>query len=70
MKDHHRVDKIGRRLPAVVAREIDINKFSRGETLMRLRELLTRTSDEAECQRIVKLIEDKEVEKPWRQIAN
>jgi hypothetical protein len=37
-----------------------MNKFSNRENLKRLRELLTRTTDEAECQRIVKSIEDYE----------
>jgi hypothetical protein len=37
------------------------------ENLKRLRELLARTDDEAECQRIVKLIEEEEAKEPERQ---
>jgi K+/H+ antiporter YhaU regulatory subunit KhtT len=44
----------------------DHRATSTAENLKRLRELLTRTNDEAECQRIVKLIEEEEAKKPER----
>ncbi len=37
-----------------------MSKTAKGENVKRLRELLARTNDEAECQRIVRLIEEKE----------
>ena len=40
-----------------------MNKFTKAKTLRRLRELLTRTNDEAKCQKIVDLIEETEAEK-------
>jgi K+/H+ antiporter YhaU regulatory subunit KhtT len=44
----------------------DHRATSTAENLKRLRELLTRTNDEAECQRIVKLIEEEEAKQPER----
>jgi hypothetical protein len=41
-----------------------MNKFVKAQNLKRLRKLLTRTADEAKCQRIVNLIEEEEAEKP------
>ena len=38
-------------------------KIAKNENLKRLRELLTRTTDDAECQRIVTLIEEYEAKK-------
>jgi hypothetical protein len=38
-------------------------RFLRAENLKRLRALLVRTTDEAECQRIVNLIEEEEGKK-------
>jgi hypothetical protein len=43
-----------------------MNKFAKGETLKRLRERLTRTTDEAKCRRIVRLIEEIEAMKSGR----
>jgi hypothetical protein len=43
-----------------------MNKFAKIENLKRLRELLTRTTDDAECQRIVDLIEKNEAQKAGR----
>lgn len=40
-----------------------MNKLAKGTNMKRLRELLTRTTDEAECQRIVSLIEEYEAKK-------
>lgn len=39
---------------------MSMNRFVHEQNLKRLRALLTRTSDEAECQRIVRLIEEEE----------
>jgi hypothetical protein len=41
-----------------------MNKLTKGEILRRLRVLLTRTNDEAQCQRIVNRIEQEEVRQP------
>ena len=43
------------------------NSLDRRNTLRRLREILVRTNDDAECQRIVRLIEDVETKE---RIAN
>jgi len=40
--------------------EVAMERFIHQENLKHLRELLTRTTDDAECQRIVKLIEEEE----------
>ena len=41
-------------------------KSGKNENLKRLRELLTRATDETECQQIVNLIEEKEAKKSGR----
>jgi hypothetical protein len=43
-----------------------MDRFIRQANLKHLRELLMRTNDEAECRRIVKLIEEEEAKKPAR----
>jgi len=47
----------------MTAQRIAMNEFVKGKNLKRLRELLTRTTDDAECQRIVTLIEEYEAKK-------
>ena len=41
-----------------------LNRFVHEQNLRHLREILTRTSDDAECQRIVRLIEEEEAKGP------
>jgi hypothetical protein len=43
-----------------------MNKSATRDNLKHLRELLTRTNDEAECRRIVNLIEENEAKKAGR----
>jgi len=47
----------------LIAPGIAMKKLTQDEILRRLRELLARTTAEAECQRIVNRIEEEEVKK-------
>ena len=50
-----------------VYEEAPVNRFVHEQNLRHLREVLARTADEAECQRIVKLIEREEEENTKKQ---
>ena len=43
-----------------------MNRITKSEILRRLRDRLTRTTDEAECKQIVHQIEEEEAKKPGR----
>jgi hypothetical protein len=53
-------------IPAMTAKGFAMNRITKSEVLRRLRERLTRTTDEAECKQIVNQIEEEEAKKPGR----
>jgi hypothetical protein len=54
---------IGESLMPRPLHEKNLNKFIYNENLKHLRNLLMRSTDDAECERIVKLIEEEEAKK-------